>query len=147
MFRILENFLLKFIGNNIFLQESKEKTNKATWMIPEILNMRLKRMLVGFLLFVFICNSLWYVMRHSQPFYALYWQNLLEDIKKGLRNRCFLLSNLYYRTSPMVASDYQTNKGSCRKRKKSGGRISDRKDFLNVKIFPYCSWQIISNTF
>ena len=30
MFRILEDFLLKFIGNNIFLQESKEKTNKTT---------------------------------------------------------------------------------------------------------------------
>ena len=30
MFRILEDFLLKFIGNNIFLQESKEKTSKTT---------------------------------------------------------------------------------------------------------------------
>ena len=30
MFRILEGFLLNFIGNNIFLQKSKEKTNKTT---------------------------------------------------------------------------------------------------------------------
>ena len=30
MFRTLEDFLLKFIGNNIFLQENKEKANKTT---------------------------------------------------------------------------------------------------------------------
>ena len=49
-------------------------------MIPKILNMKLKRMLVGFLLFVFICKSLWYVMRHFQPFCVLYRENYFAEL-------------------------------------------------------------------
>ena len=39
-------------------------------------------------------------------------------MKKRLQQKCFPLSSFLYRTSPMVASDYQTNKRSGKNRKK-----------------------------
>ena len=73
MSRIWADFPLRFISNNIFLQESKEETNKTTLNDSKNSKYEIEADALGFLPFVSICKSLWYLMRYFQAFWGLYW--------------------------------------------------------------------------